>query len=107
MAVGYDSGNGIVTAWQYGTGSLEKAWQRAQDQAGHMMLLVEPGLVLSYDYDHDAGAENCVLLDIQSGEEMARAALASPLQCVVFPSAGWGREVYVNTFTTVARLYVE
>jgi hypothetical protein len=31
----------------------------------------------------------------------------SPLQSVVFPAAGWHRDVYVTTFMTVARVFVE
>lgn len=106
IAVGYDSGNGIVTAWNYTSGSLQQVWQREQNQAGHMILFPETGELLSYDYDHERGTENVVLLDIETGEELGRVAINSPLQSVVFPAVGWGREVYVNTFSTIARIYV-
>jgi hypothetical protein len=107
IAVGYDSGNGVMTAWRFGEpGEAERIWQRDQDQAGHMMLLPESGELVCYDYDHAAGTETCVVLDIETGEEKARIAVNSPVQCVVFPSPGWDRDIYVTTFTTVTRVTV-
>ena len=38
--------------------------------------------------------------------EQARAATGSTLQCVQFPSPGWGRDIYACTFTTLARVFV-
>lgn len=108
IAVGYDSGNGIVTAWRFGLpGEAEQIWTREQDQAGHMILFRRTAELMSYDYDHQNGTERVVVLDIESGTEKARVAIASPLQCVVFPAAGWRRDAYVTTFTTVARVFVE
>jgi hypothetical protein len=108
IAVGYDSGNGIVTAWRYDSpGGPERLWQREQHQAGHMIVFPDTGELVSYDYDHERGSENCVILDIESGDEKGRAAINSPVQCVVFPSVGWQRDVYVTTFATVARIYIE
>ena len=108
IAVGYDSGNGIVTAWRYDfPGGPRRLWQREQHQAGHMIVFPDTGELVSYDYDHERGSENCVILDIESGEEKGRVAINSPVQCVVFPSVGWRRDVYVTTFATVARVYIE
>lgn len=108
IAVGYDSGNGVVTAWRYAEpGEAERLWSREQDQAGHMIRFPRTGEVVSYDYDHGNGTERVVVLDIGTGEEKGRVAINSPMQCVVFPSVGWDRDIYATTFSTIARVYVE
>ena len=108
VAVGYDSGNGVVTAWRYGgPGEAARLWQRDQNQAGHMIVFPETGELVSYDYDHERATENCVVLDIETGREKARAPVASPVQCVVFPAVGWQRDIYITTFATIARVCIE
>jgi hypothetical protein len=82
-------------------------WQRDQNQAGHMILFPESGELICYDYDQDAGTEQCLVVDVQTGREKARVAIGSPVQCVVFPAAGWHRDFYITTFTTIARVYVQ
>jgi hypothetical protein len=72
-----------------------------------MIVFPDTGELVSYDYDHERGSENCVILGIESGEEKGRVAINSPVQCVVFPAAGWRRDVYVTTFATAARVYIE
>lgn len=106
IAVGYDSGNGVMTAWRFGDpGVAERIWTREQDQAGHMILYPGTSELMCYDYDHARATEQVVLLDIESGEEKARVAIDSPLQCVVFPAAGPHRDIYATTFTTIARIH--
>ena len=108
IAVGYDSGNGVITAWRYGEpGEAEQIWQRDQNQAGHMILFPDTGELVSHDYDHERGTEQCVVLDIETGAEKGRVAVNSPLQSVVFPAVGWNRDVYITTFPVIARIYVE
>ena len=108
IAVGYDSGNGVMTAWRFGApGEGERIWQREQNQAGHMIVFPETGELMSYDFDHERGTEQVVVLDIESGEEKGRVAINSPLQSVVFPAAGPNRDAYVTTFSTIARVFVE
>ena len=108
IAVGYDSGNGVVSAWRYGApGESQRLWQREQNQAGHMLLFPASGELMCYEYDHERSTEQVVVLDIESGEEKGRVAINSPMQCVVFPSFGGNRDVYVSTFSTLARVYVE
>jgi hypothetical protein len=72
-----------------------------------MVVFPDTGELFSYDFDHERGSENCVVLDIESGEEKGRVPINSPVQCVVFPSAGWQRDIYATTFATVARVFVE
>lgn len=108
IAVGYDSGNGVITAWHFGEpGQAEPLWTRDQDQAGHMILFRRTGELMCYDYDHSRGSEQVVLLDIETGTEKGRVAIDSPLQCVVFPAAGPHRDLYATTFTTIAHITVE
>ena len=108
IAVGYDSGNGVVTAWRFGEpGEASELWRRDQNQAGHMIRFPGTGEVVSYDYDHEHHTEQVVVLDIESGEEKGRVAINSPMQCVVFPSVGWNRDIYTTTFSTIARVFVE
>lgn len=108
IAIGYDSGNGVMTAWRFGgPGEHEQIWTRKQNQAGHMIVFPETGELVSYDFDHDRGTEQIVVLDIESGSERGRVAINSPLQCVVFPAAGEDRDVYATTFSTIARVFVE
>lgn len=107
IAVGYDSGNGVMTAWRFGEpGEATQVWQREQNQAGHMIVFPDTGELLSYDYDHEHMTETCVVLDIESGAEKGRVAVNSPMQCVVFPAVGANRNLYVTTFAGVARVSV-
>jgi hypothetical protein len=57
-----------------------------------------------------AAARRChddiVVLDIETGREKARAAVPSLFQGVLFIAAGWGRDLYYCTFSTLARVAV-
>lgn len=110
VAVGYDSGNGVIAAWRYGApgDDLEPLWRFDQDQAGHMLLLPGEGgrgALVSYDHDATLG-EHVVVRDVETGEEWARVAIDSPMQSVLFPSVGWEGDLYVSTFSTLARVSV-
>jgi hypothetical protein len=108
IVVGYDSGNGAVAAWRFGEpGEAELLWSREQNQAGHMIRFPDTGELVTYDYDHDQGTEQCVVIEIETGREKGRVSLHSPVQCVVFPSVGWNRDLYVATFTTIARVFAD
>jgi hypothetical protein len=50
--------------------------------------------------------DDVVVLDIETGEERARAAVGSLFQSAVFPAAGWERDLYWCTFSTLARVAV-
>ncbi len=104
IVVGYDSGHGTMRAWDVATG--EQRWQRAQDHAGHMLRSPVTGEVLTYDFDHEAGVDHCVVLDVETGEERARVATEAPIQSVLFPSPGWDRDAYALTMATVTRVAV-
>jgi hypothetical protein len=108
IVVGYDSGHGRMTAWRYHLDrrGLDVVWQRVQDHAGHMLRLGTSGQLLTYDYDHDRGLDQAVVLDVETGDELARVDTTSPVQCVLFPASGWHDDVYLSTFTTLTRLHV-
>ncbi len=107
IAVGYDSGNGVLSAFDIGAdGALTPRWSRAQDHASHLLLFPDTGELLTGDHDPARNAEQAVLLDITTGTERARTDTGSPIQSVLFPAAGFDRDVYVCSLTTVSRLSV-
>jgi hypothetical protein len=52
------------------------------------------------------GHDELVVLDLDSGAEKARAAVPSPSQGFLFPAPGFGRDVYYQSLTTIARVAV-
>jgi hypothetical protein len=51
IAVGYDSGNGVIAAWRHtDAGSLEPLWQRALATAGHLIRFPDTGTIVAYDF---------------------------------------------------------
>jgi hypothetical protein len=105
LAVGYDSGNGVLRAFEIDAdGGLRPRWERRQEHGGHLLLAPGSGRLVTGHFDADRGAEQVVILDIEDGGEVARADTGSPVQSVLFPAAGFGAEVYLCTFTTVSRV---
>jgi hypothetical protein len=109
-AIGYDSGNGVVTAFELvaddaGCSTIgEMAWSRELNHAAHPMLLARSGQVLLGDFDIDRSMEQAVVLDVTTGDELARVDTGLPIQSVVFPSPGFDDDIYVCTFAGVARI---
>jgi hypothetical protein len=58
--------------------------------------------------DHDAarGTDQVVVVDIETGREIARADTTSPIQSLVFQAPGFERDVYYCSMSTVARITV-
>jgi hypothetical protein len=105
IVVGYDSGNGVVAAFDVAAaGSLSPRWRRDQHHACHPLLFADTGVLVTADHDGDRMADQVVLLDIETGTELARADTGSPLQSVVFPSAGWDDDVYLTSMSTLTRV---
>ncbi|HEX8741808.1 MAG TPA: hypothetical protein VF712_01625 [Thermoleophilaceae bacterium] len=52
------------------------------------------------------GADSVVVLDLDSGAERARVTVPSPSQAFMFPAPGFGRDVYYQSLTTIARVVV-
>jgi hypothetical protein len=104
IAVGYDSSNGVVTAFGTGGGRLEVRWSRQQHHGSHLVLFEQSGELVTGDFDPGRGAEQVVVLDVETGTELARADTGSPLQSVLFPAVGADGAVYVCSFSTVSRV---
>jgi hypothetical protein len=107
VAVGFDSGNGVLAGFSIrDDGGLEPRWQRTQDHACHMIRFPDTGELVTGDHDRERMADQVVILDIETGEEKARADTGSPVQSVVFPSPGFDRDLYLCSFTTLTHVRV-
>ncbi len=53
-----------------------------------------------------AGGDQMVVLDLDTGADKARVAVPSPSQAFLFPAPGFGRDVYYQSLTTIARVAV-
>jgi hypothetical protein len=53
-----------------------------------------------------AGNDRLVVLDLDTGEEKASVDVPSSTQGFLFPAPGFGRDVYYQSLTTVARVRV-
>jgi hypothetical protein len=52
------------------------------------------------------GADELVVLDLDTGAEKGRVAIPSPTQGFLFPAPGFGRDLYYQSITTIARVAV-
>jgi hypothetical protein len=105
VAIGYDSGHGVMTAWRWtDSGSMRRRWQRQQNHASHALVYPRSGEVVTMDYDVSRGMDQCVVLDVESGAERARVDTGSPIQSVLFPCPGWDRDLFLLTMTTLTRV---
>jgi hypothetical protein len=52
------------------------------------------------------GGDELVVLDLDTGAEKARVPVPSPIQGFLFPAPGFGRDVYYQSLTTIARVIV-
>ena len=95
VVVGFDSGNGVLCGFDLAT--LDVRWRRQQDHASHLLLFADSGELVTGD-----GAD-VVVLDVATGEELARADTGLGMQSVVFPAPGDGC-AYVVAFSGVARV---
>jgi hypothetical protein len=108
IVVGYDSANRHVQAWRFNTpsGALEPLWHKFPfGCASHMILYPDTGELVINDYRRHG--EEVVVLNIESGEEIARVRSGGLTQGVVFPSVGWGRDFYWSSMGRLARVYVK
>jgi hypothetical protein len=102
IAVAFDSANEVLAAFRFTGTLLEPAWRKPLGTASHMIRYPDTGeLVVN---DHDDSGDAVVVLDIETGAERARAATGSPVQSVVFPAAGFGRDFWYCSFARVAHV---
>lgn len=103
IAVAYDSGNGVLAAWRAGgPGELDPLWRLELDASMHMIRYPDTGELVVNDHRRDG--DEVVVLDLETGRELARAATGSTMQSVLFPAAGFGHDLYYCSFNTIARL---
>lgn len=108
VVIGYDSSNGIMTAWRSpgDRAASSRLWQRQQNHASHCLVFERSGEVVTMDYDVARGMDRCVVLDAATGHERGRVDTGSPVQSVLFPCPGWERDFYLLTMTTLTRVSV-
>ena len=107
IAVGYDSANGVLAAFDIvADGSTTPRWSRIQHHSCHPILYPDTGELVTNDHDGERMMDQVVVLDIETGEEKARVDSGSPLQSVVFPAPGFGRDLYYVAFPVVSRIAV-
>jgi len=105
IAVGYDSGNGVLAAFDIAAdGSTTPRWRRDQNHACHALLFADTGELVTNDHDATPMADEIVVLDIESGSERVRVDAGSPVQSVLFPAAGFGRDFYYCSFAALTRV---
>lgn len=110
IAVAYDSANGVATAWRYelngGSASvpeLTQLWKVGISTSCHLVLYPGTGTLVLNDFRD--GVDNVVFFDIETGNELARAATTSPVQSVLFLSPGANRDLYYCSFARLARIF--
>ena len=106
IVVGFDSGNGVISGFDYDEDSVTLRWSHEQNHACHMLLIPETGQIITADYRPDLGCEQVVVLDITTGTEVARVSTTSPIQSAVFPAIGPRGDIYWCSMTTITRISV-
>jgi hypothetical protein len=108
MVVGYDSANRHLRAWRFDpdTRDLEPLWhKRGFACASHVVLYPATGELVINDYRRLG--EEVVVLDMETGNERGRVRVGGLNQGVVFPSVGWGRDLYWCSMSKLARVFVQ
>ena len=85
-------------------GSLTPRWRRDQNHACHPLLFPDTGELVTNDHDAAQMRDAIVVLDIETGAERVRVDAGSPIQSVVFPAAGFGRDFYYCSFAALTRV---
>ena len=106
IVVGFDSGNGVISGFDYDEDSVTLRWTHEQNHACHMLLIPETGQIVTADYRPELGCEQVVVLDITTGTEVARVSTTSPIQSAVFPAIGPRGDIYWCSMTTITRISV-
>jgi len=107
IAVAYDSGNGVVAGFRVDSrGRTSPLWQRELNHAAHPLRFPDSGELVLCDYDPVRRTDQVVVVDIETGAELARADTGSRVQSVLFGAPGFDRDFYMCSFTTVSRFQV-
>ena len=108
IVLAYDSANAYVRAWRFDADarSMQPLWEKGGFAcASHMIVYPDSGEVVINDYRR--WGEEVVVLALESGLELGRVRTGGIMQGVVFPSVGWGRDVYWSSMGRLARVFVQ
>jgi len=108
IVVAYDSANCQMQAWRFEPESraMLPIWRKqGLGCASHMLLYPSTGELVTNDYRRLG--EEVLVLDIETGTERGRVRVGGLNQGVVFPSVGWGRDLYWCSMSRVARVFVQ
>lgn len=107
IVVAYDSANAYLAAWRFDESlrTFTLLWTKKHfGCASHMILYPGTGQLVVNDYRDRA--EEVVMLNIDTGTEIARVKVGGITQGVVFPSVGWNRDFYWSSMGRLARVFV-
>ena len=108
IAIGYDSGNGVLAAFNIADdGSTSLRWRHEQNHGCHPLLFGDTGELITTDHDTGRMADQIVVRDIETGAERLRIDSGSAVQSVLFPTIGWNNDAYYCSFNGIARIAVE
>ena len=108
IVVGFDSANRVLQAWRFDRAArtLQPLWRLAPfGVASHLILYPDSGELVVNDYHRFQ--EHVVVLCIETGRELGRVATGGRMQGVVFPSPGWGRDLYWSSMDRLARVWAD
>jgi hypothetical protein len=108
IVVAFDSANRHLRAWRFDltTHALQPLWHKQGiGCASHMVLYPDTGELVTNDYRRFG--EEVVALDMETGAERGRVRTGGVMQGVVFPSVGWGRDLYWSSMGRLARVFVQ
>lgn len=105
LVVCYDSSNARLGAFRFHSpGEFESVWQHSFGASMHFLIYPDTGELIVNDFT--GGTDKVVVLDLESGEELARADTTSPVQSVLWLTPGWERDLYYTNGQLVARLHL-
>lgn len=112
IVVAFDSANRQLRAWRIKRNSshaadvvMQELWHLKDfGAASHMLLFSDTGELCVNDYQRFH--EQVVVLDIETGQEKSRISTGGMMQGVVFPSAGWQRDIYWSSMDRLSRIYI-
>jgi hypothetical protein len=101
LAVGYDSANGVLAAFDLD--DLTPRWTRRLATSQHLVLFPDTGELLANDHRPGEG-DALVVVDVSTGDVRCRVPVGSPAQSVVFGAPGRRRDAYYVSLSTIARV---
>jgi hypothetical protein len=112
IVVAFDSANRHLRAWRIVRKFPDAQQLVLQDlwhlqnfgAASHMLLFADTGELCVNDYRRFH--EQVVILDIETGQEKSRTSTGGLMQGVVFPSAGWQRDIYWSSMDRLTRIHI-